>query len=108
MLGAAPPTAAVHPCLELHGPLEHVLDSLGQRGVLQLMVEGGATVAHAFHDAGLVDRYVLYTAPILLGGDDGPGLFAGLGAPALDVAWRGRFVDVRRLGDDLRLDMKGP
>lgn len=107
VLGTAPPAAAVHPCLELRGPLPGVLDTLGERGVLQLMVEGGATVAHAFHTAGLVDRYVLYTAPVLLGGADGPGLFSGPGAPALDRAWRGRFVDVRRLGDDLRLDLKG-
>ena len=102
-----PATAAVHPCLELRGPLSGVLDTLGGRGVLQLMVEGGASVAHAFHAAGLVDRYVIYTAPVLMGGDDGPGLFTGPGAPALDKAWRGRFVDVRQLGDDLRLDLKG-
>ncbi len=43
VLGTAPRTAAVHPCLELRGPLLGVLDTLGGRGVLQLMVEGGAT-----------------------------------------------------------------
>jgi diaminohydroxyphosphoribosylaminopyrimidine deaminase/5-amino-6-(5-phosphoribosylamino)uracil reductase len=107
VLGRAPDTAAMRPCLELDGPLGEVLDELGARGVLQLLVEGGAGVAHAVHVAGLVDRYVLYTAPALLGGDDARGLFAGPGAPTLADAWRGRFVDVRRLGDDLRLDLKG-
>ncbi len=108
VLGIAPPQASVHPCVELAGRLTDVLDDLGTRGVLQLMVEGGARVAHAFHAAGLVDRYVIYVAPMLMGGDDGPALFAGSGAATLTDAWRGRFVDVRRLGDDLRFDLKGP
>ncbi len=107
VLGRAPAGAAVQPCLEMAGPLDDVLDDLGARGVLQVMVEGGAGVAHAFHAAGLVDRYVLYLAPALLGGDDGRALFAGPGAPTLDAVWRGRIVDVRRLGDDLRLDLEG-
>ena len=54
--------------------------SSGAKGHLQLLVEGGATVAHAFHQQGLVDRYVLYLAPALFGGDDARGLFAGAGA----------------------------
>ena len=50
---------------------------------LQVLVEGGATVAHAFHHAGLVDRYVLYLAPALFGGDDARPLFDGPGAPSI-------------------------
>jgi len=107
VLGRAPEGAAIHPCLELGGELTTVLDDLGSRGVLQLMVEGGAGVAHAFHAAGLVDRYVVYLAPVLFGGDDGRGLFAGAGAPTIADAWRGRIVSLRHLGDDLRLDLEG-
>jgi diaminohydroxyphosphoribosylaminopyrimidine deaminase/5-amino-6-(5-phosphoribosylamino)uracil reductase len=81
VLGKAPEGANVHPALELTGDLGDVLDELGRRGVLQAMVEGGATVAGEFHRAGLVDRYVLYLAPALFGGDDGRALFAGPGAP---------------------------
>ena len=83
-----------------------MLDELGQRGVLQLLVEGGAQVAHAFHRDGLVDRYVWYLAPALLGGDDGRPLFAGPGAATMQDAWRGRLVSVCRLGDDLRVDLE--
>ena len=70
-----------------------------------MLVEGGATVAHAFHAAGLVDRYVLYLAPALFGGDDARGLFAGPGAKSIDDVWRGRIRSVARLGDDLRIDL---
>ncbi len=94
MLGHAPEGAKVHPALELQGDLGRVLDELGERGVLQVLVEGGAAVAHDFHAAGLVDRYVLYLAPALFGGDDARGLFAGPGAPTIDDIWRGRIVSV--------------
>ena len=98
----------MHPALELSGDLGAVLDELGRRGVLQLLVEGGAGLAHDLHHAGLVDRYVLYLAPLLFGGDDARGLFAGPGVATLADAWRGRLLDVTRLGDDLRLDFAGP
>ncbi len=83
-----------------------MLDELGRQGIVQAMVEGGATVAAAFHRAGLVDRYVLYLAPALFGGDDGRPLFTGPGAPTIDDVWRGRLVSVDRLGDDIRLEME--
>ena len=79
VLGSAPPDARVLPALELSGELKDVLSELGRRGVLELLVEGGATVAHDFHAAGLVDRYVLYLAPAFFGGDDGRPLFSGPG-----------------------------
>lgn len=105
VLGRAPEAARVHPAVELSGDLGDVLDELGSRGVLQLLVEGGARVAHDFHAAGLVDRYVVYLAPALLGGDDGVPLFSGPGAPTIDEVWRGRLVSVDQLGPDLRLEV---
>ncbi len=106
VLGHAPPGAKVHPAVEMKGPLDDILDQLGQRGVLQVLVEGGATVAGDFHRAGLVDRYVVYLAPALAGGDDGRPLLAGPGAPTIDDLWRGRIVDVTRLGQDLRIELE--
>jgi diaminohydroxyphosphoribosylaminopyrimidine deaminase/5-amino-6-(5-phosphoribosylamino)uracil reductase len=106
VLGRAAADAAVHPCTEMGGDLGDVLDAMGREGVLQLLVEGGATVAHDFHAAGLVDRYVVYVAPAVFGGDDALGLFRGPGAPTMTDLRRGHFVDVRRLGDDVRLDIE--
>jgi diaminohydroxyphosphoribosylaminopyrimidine deaminase/5-amino-6-(5-phosphoribosylamino)uracil reductase len=105
VLGEAPPGAKVHPALELSGPLGDVLTELGRRGVLQLLVEGGPTVAHDFHAAGLVDRYVVYLAPLLFGGDDGRPIFSGPGAGTIEDVWRGKLVSVERLGDDLRVEV---
>ena len=106
VLGRAPSTANIQPCLELGGALGDVLAELGRRSVVQLLVEGGATTAHAFHQLGLVDHYVLYLAPALFGGDDAVGLFRGGGAATMAALWRGRIVAVNQLGDDLRVDVR--
>jgi diaminohydroxyphosphoribosylaminopyrimidine deaminase/5-amino-6-(5-phosphoribosylamino)uracil reductase len=108
VLGTVPPEARIRPALELRGDLGDVLDELGDRGVLQLLVEGGARVAHDFHSARLVDRYVFYLAPALLGGDDGRPLLAGRGAPTMAEAWRGSVRSVVRLGDDIRVEIDPP
>ena len=105
VLGSAPPGARCQPCLELTGELGAVLDELGRRDVVQVLVEGGATVAGAFHRAGLVDRYVLYLAPALFGGDDARPLFRGPGSATLADVWRGRIESIEQLGDDLRVEL---
>jgi diaminohydroxyphosphoribosylaminopyrimidine deaminase/5-amino-6-(5-phosphoribosylamino)uracil reductase len=105
VLGTAPAGARVQPALELSGALDDVLGELGRRGVLQLLVEGGARVAHDFHAAGLVDRYVVYLAPAFFGGDDARPLFAGHGAGTIADVWKGRLLSVERLGDDLRVEV---
>jgi diaminohydroxyphosphoribosylaminopyrimidine deaminase/5-amino-6-(5-phosphoribosylamino)uracil reductase len=105
VLGRAPAAAKVRPALELSGDLGDILNELGRRGVLRLLVEGGASVAHDFHTAGLVDRYVLYLAPVLFGGDDGRPIFAGPGAGTIGDVWKGRIVSIEQLGEDLRVEV---
>ena len=105
VLGQAPAAARVHPCLEWTGDLPALVDELGRRDIIQVMIEGGSAVVRSFHDDDLIDRYVIYIAPALLTGSDMVPLLAGPTAPSIDSMWRGRFVDVRRLGDDLRVDL---
>ncbi|WP_188769883.1 bifunctional diaminohydroxyphosphoribosylaminopyrimidine deaminase/5-amino-6-(5-phosphoribosylamino)uracil reductase RibD [Novosphingobium endophyticum] len=67
-------------------------------GIQYLFVEGGAGAAAAFLHAGLVDRLLIYRAPILIGGRPGIGDF---GLPSLDAAHgRWRFCERRQLGSD--------
>ena len=76
-------------------------------GVRTLMVEGGAGAAGAFLSAGLVDRLLIYRAPILLGG--GRRGIETAGAGGLDAAFRGgwQLTDTRPLGRD-RLEVYRP
>lgn len=68
-----------------------------------VLVEGGTGAAAAFLEADLVDRLLLYTAPILIGtGRDAVG---NLGLHNLsDAHGRWRAIDTRQLGSD-RLDV---
>jgi len=108
VLGKAPEQANVHPCLEWDKSLCELLDSLGNEGVLQLMVEGGATVASSFHQQNLVDRYVLYVAPAFMGGNDGAPLFNGESASSMQQLWRGTLRNVRQLGSDIEVTIDNP
>jgi diaminohydroxyphosphoribosylaminopyrimidine deaminase/5-amino-6-(5-phosphoribosylamino)uracil reductase len=84
--------------LELRsGPLEDELRSLGAEGVKSLLLEGGPTLATAFLAASLVDKLLLFVAPILAG--DGPRVFGDLDAP-LELLHLG----TQPSGDDVLLE----
>ena len=106
VLGLAPQGAKVRPCLELSGDLGLVLDELGQHDVLQLLVEGGPTTAGSFLEAGLVNHVVWYQAAAFAGGQGNLGAFHFLTTPTIAALRRGRVVDVRRIGEDIRIDVE--
>ena len=56
--------------------LASVLDRLAEEGVERLMVEGGAQVLRSFLQASFVERWTIYMAPVLIGGQ-GPSIFDG-------------------------------
>lgn len=92
--------------LALPGPegrvdLAALLDALGRRDILSLLVEGGAAVHGAFFDADLVDRVQAIIAPIIAGGADAPSAVAGVGVRLMADAHRLREVEVGAAGDDL-------
>ena len=71
-----------------------------REGRHEVLLEGGAALGSAFLRAGLVQRIVLYTAPLVLG--DGLAWCAGLNRP-LAAATRGRVHSLTRVGDDAKL-----
>ena len=128
---ATPPTAAILPALvachaadpvrrtaleaagaevvELPGSggrvdLAALLTLLAQRGVNELHVEAGAGLNGALLEAGLVDEWIAYVAP-MAAGNAARGLFATAPLASLAGAARFRLADVRQLGADLRLTL---
>jgi diaminohydroxyphosphoribosylaminopyrimidine deaminase/5-amino-6-(5-phosphoribosylamino)uracil reductase len=82
--------------------LHVLLQALHARGVRQILLEGGPTLAGSFVAAGLVDRVVAYIAPALIGGG-GLSALGGPGAPSIDAVRRFELVEVTRMGPDVRL-----
>ena len=79
------------------GPLEEELRALAAEGVQSLLLEGGPTLATAFLRAGLVDKLLVFIAPVVAG--SGPHF---LGQLAELVALS--HLSARRIGDDVLLE----
>ena len=79
--------------------LADALVALRERGIRSLLVEGGAALATSFLQDALVDRLIIFRAPLILG-RDALGAFSGLPSTTIGAAPRWRLVDARRFGDD--------
>ncbi|HEY9153451.1 MAG TPA: dihydrofolate reductase family protein [Anaerolineales bacterium] len=62
-----------------------MLETLKQKGVHRLMVEGGATLNFELIRLGLVDELTIYIAPLIFGGESAPGTAAGSGLVRSDA-----------------------
>jgi len=80
-----------------------VLKELGRREILSVLVEGGGTVHGAFMDAGLVDKLLIFVAPLIVGGP-APGPVGGAGVEALARAWRLTRMVVQPAGEDIVIE----
>ena len=102
----ASPEKNLAPATELSGELPEILTQLAAQGIVSLLVEGGPTVARAFHEAQLIDRYVFYLAPALAGGNQGLPVLEGSTATSMAELWRGELMGVQLLGEDLRVELR--
>jgi diaminohydroxyphosphoribosylaminopyrimidine deaminase / 5-amino-6-(5-phosphoribosylamino)uracil reductase len=83
--------------LELRsGPLEDELRALADEGVQSLLLEGGPALAQSFLRADLVDKLLLYLAPVIAG-------TGTLFAPDLDSVVELRRFGAERVGEDVLL-----
>jgi diaminohydroxyphosphoribosylaminopyrimidine deaminase/5-amino-6-(5-phosphoribosylamino)uracil reductase len=80
--------------------MPRLLRALGQRGITSVLIEGGATVAAAALAARVVDRVVIFYAPMFIGADGRP-MLAPLGVHHLRQAMRLAPPRVRRFAADV-------
>jgi diaminohydroxyphosphoribosylaminopyrimidine deaminase/5-amino-6-(5-phosphoribosylamino)uracil reductase len=85
--------------------LPAVLALLAERGINEVQVEAGATLAGAFVTAGLVDELLLYVAPVMLGERARP-LFDNLHIDEMTERLGMRIVETRRIGSDVRVQLQ--
>ena len=88
-----------------HGvSLDALCRQLGRLGIRSLLVEGGSTLNASFLRSRLIDRIVLYVAPLLLGGDDAKGVIGGIAPRQLRDAVPLEEVTIRRVGHDMVIE----
>jgi diaminohydroxyphosphoribosylaminopyrimidine deaminase/5-amino-6-(5-phosphoribosylamino)uracil reductase len=83
-----------------------VLDSLAELDECnEVLVEAGATLSGSFIEAGLVDEFVVYIAPKLLGSDGRP-LLGMSGLKELSDAIEFKVESVEQVGVDIKVTLR--
>lgn len=97
-------TASEAPVILFGEPdLPAVLKELGSRSIQSVLVEGGATVAGEFMDAGLVNKVTFFIAPKIVGGTDAPSAIGGRGVEMMSNALELENVTITQRGKDIEV-----
>jgi len=84
--------------------LDQLMVELGRREITSLLAEGGGELAASLLAAGVVDRVVMFVAPLIIGGREAPGPVGGLGAGEMAAALRLDRLRVTDVGGDWMLE----
>ena len=83
--------------------LQAALQALYQFGITHLLVEGGGAVNASFLRSRLIDQFIVYMAPKVLGGANSITPFTGEDVDSIDLAAQLEFAEVVQIGPDLRI-----
>ena len=84
--------------------LKSLMKLLGSHGITSLLIEGGAEINASALRAGIVDKVVLFIAPLLMSGTDSLCSIGGASPLKLSQAVRLRDVVSRQVGPDLMVE----
>ncbi len=84
--------------------LKHLMKMLGSYGVTSVLIEGGAEVNASALKAGIVDKVVMFIAPLLMTGVDSLCAVGGRSPVKLKHAIKLNQVSLRTIGQDLMLE----
>ncbi|SCA62699.1 Riboflavin biosynthesis protein RibD [Chlamydiales bacterium SCGC AG-110-M15] len=79
------------------------LDELGQRGILQLMIEGGGSLFNSFLQEGYVNKLILFQGACSLG-DQGTPLFSGPGPRSISEAKKWKLLQLKQFANDVMME----
>ncbi len=85
--------------------LKALLANLAQRGINEVLLEAGQGLNGVFLQAGLIDEFIFYFAPKLMGAD-AKGMFAMPAFTEMQQAIDLQIFDVRQVGADIRVRAK--
>lgn len=83
--------------------LQAALKRLYEAGVTDILLEGGSEVNASFMRERLIQKYIVYIAPKILGGKSSFTPFRGEDVDTIDEAVQLRFETVEKVGEDLKV-----
>lgn len=81
--------------------LKELLKALGEREITSVLVEGGGILLGSLFDSGLVDKVVVFIAPVIIGGSEAKTAVGGKGVDRVADSIKLKRISVERLGDDI-------
>ncbi len=78
-----------------------LLKMLGGMSITSVLVEGGSGIVGSFLRDKLVDKFFIFKAPKIFGGDDGIPMSKGKGPEYMDGCLFLKDINIRRFGDDI-------
>ncbi len=91
------------PAIDNRVNLQVLMKSLAERELTAVLVEGGGTLNFSLLESGLIDKFFVFIAPIVIGGRDSPTAFAGKGVDSLKNAWSIENIELKQFDRDLLL-----
>jgi diaminohydroxyphosphoribosylaminopyrimidine deaminase/5-amino-6-(5-phosphoribosylamino)uracil reductase len=83
--------------------LTALMEELYKKGITDVLLEGGSEVNASFLREGLIDKYLIYIAPKLLGGRNSLTPYTGMNVDTMDEAMDVSFSGVETFGEDIRI-----
>ncbi len=81
--------------------LERLLKVLGEQGIASVLVEGGGVLLGSLFDHGLVDKVIVFIAPIIIGGEEARTAVGGKGVDKVVDSIKLERVSTRNCDQDL-------
>jgi diaminohydroxyphosphoribosylaminopyrimidine deaminase/5-amino-6-(5-phosphoribosylamino)uracil reductase len=81
--------------------LQALMEQLYEKGVTDVLVEGGSEVNGSFLRAGLIDKFIVYLAPKVLGGRHSLTPFNGEDVDSMEQALDLSFHSIKQFGEDM-------
>ncbi|MBP7216098.1 MAG: bifunctional diaminohydroxyphosphoribosylaminopyrimidine deaminase/5-amino-6-(5-phosphoribosylamino)uracil reductase RibD [Candidatus Omnitrophica bacterium] len=84
--------------------LKDMLKKLAKQGIGTLLVEGGGTLVGSLVDKKLVDKFMFFMSPKIIGGKDALSPVMGKGIVRMDQALRLRDIKLKRIAEDFLIE----
>ncbi|MTI48237.1 bifunctional diaminohydroxyphosphoribosylaminopyrimidine deaminase/5-amino-6-(5-phosphoribosylamino)uracil reductase RibD [Sporosalibacterium faouarense] len=84
--------------------LNSLIGTLGEKGIDSVLIEGGSTLSSSAINEDIVDKYMSFIAPKIIGGKNAKTPVAGKGCSVMKDAIILKDLNIKRFGDDLMIE----
>lgn len=84
--------------------MQDMVNELGKLQITSMLIEGGPGINASAMEEGIVDKVIMFIAPMVIGGRGAPSAIQGNGVARLEEAVRLYNIKIKRLGNDIMVE----